>query len=144
MESYSSNEKLKVLDQIENQILQIMQCATQALNEFAKDKPSIKNVENQVNQFLKALENVENNVSKQLQYLSQMSTLQPHEGSSYASSKVNQMSLQRLEYVRSCLSDLEHLKIQHQLQLQKCQNSKNQKNETQDEVTQIKIENTSN
>lgn len=145
MDSYGSNEKLKALDQIENQVLQIMQCATQGLTEFAKDKPSVKNVESQVNHFLKALENVEKSVSEQLRYLSQTSTLQPHEGSSYSSMKVNQMASQRLEHVKSCLNELEHLKMQHQIQFQKYQNSKTQKNEAQqpdnDNVQTIKAEN---
>ncbi|OTF80120.1 Med11-like protein [Euroglyphus maynei] len=125
----NSSEKLHVLDQIENQIYQMMQFGTVALNEFSKDKPSIKNVENQVSQFVKSLEIVDNNVSKQLQYLSQVSTLQPHEGSTYSSMKINQLAMLRLEHVRSGLTELEHLKKQHQLQLQKYQSSKTAKTE---------------
>ncbi|KPM03502.1 Med11-ike [Sarcoptes scabiei] len=109
-----------------------MTFATGSLNEFSKDKPSIKNVENQVSQFVKFLETVDNNVSKQLKYLSQVSTLQPHEGSTYSTMKINQLAQQRLEHVRSCLNDLEHLKLQHQKQLQIYQNSKaSRTNETQ-------------
>ena len=132
--SISSSERMRVLDQIENQVYQMMGFANQALNEFGKDKPSIKNVENQVNQFLKSLDNVETNVSKQLQYLSKVSTLHPHEGSCYASNKVNQMGMQRLEHVRTCLNEMEHLKIQHKIELQKYQNSKSEKTEKKPEV----------
>lgn len=124
MDGYSSNEKLHTLDQIESQIYQMMQFGTNALNELSKDKPSIKNVENQVSQFVKCLESVDNNVSKQLQYLSQVSTLQPHEGSTYSTMKISQLATHRLELVRSNLNELEHLKLQHQLQLQKYQASK--------------------
>ncbi|KAI2810637.1 hypothetical protein RDWZM_002445 [Blomia tropicalis] len=138
MESSNSNERMRILDQIESNVYQIMTFATQALNEFGKDKPSIKNVESQVNQFLKSLENVETSVSKQLQYLSKVSTLHPHEGSCYASNKVKQMSNQRLELVRSRLNELEHIKIQHQMQIQKFQNSRAQKMDVQDEATNMK------
>ena len=133
-----SNEKLQALDQIENQVYQMMQSATNALNEFSKDKPSIKNVESQVTQFLRTLDNVESSVSKQIRYLTQVSTLQPHEGSTYASMKVNQMAFQRLEHARTCVSELEHLKLKHQMQLQRFQKARAQKME---EATQEGMEN---
>ncbi|KAH7636231.1 mediator complex subunit 11 [Dermatophagoides farinae] len=137
---HNSSEKLHVLDQIENQIYQMMQFGTAALNEFSKDKPSIKNVESQVSQFVKFLEMVDNNVSKQLQYLSQVSTLQPHEGSTYSTMKINQLAMLRLEHVRSCLTELEHLKKQHQIQLQKYQSSKTAKIEpNQDDPMDNKV-----
>ena len=136
-----STERMRMLDQIESSVYQVMTHATQALNEFGKDKPSIKNVEGQVNQFLKSLETVESSVSKQLQYLSKVSTLNPHEGSCYASNKTSQMASQRLDHVRSCLNELEHLKVQHQVQLQKYQASKNQKmDKNAEEKVQIKSE----
>lgn len=138
MDGYSSNEKLHTLDQIESQIYQMMQFGTNALNEFSKDKPSIKNVENQVSQFVKCLESVDNNVSKQLQYLSQVSTLQPHEGSTYSTMKISQLATHRLELVRSCLNELEHLKLQHQLQLQKYQASKTKIEPNQDDSMESK------
>lgn len=123
------NAKLRTLDQIEEQIHQVMVSAHGALMEVGKDKPSIKHAETQVSQFLKALESVEAGVSKQLQYLSQTSTLQPHEGSCYASLKVNQMASLRLEHVRNTLNELEHLKVQHQLQFQKLKNAKLERTE---------------
>jgi len=141
--NYASNEKMRHLETIEGSVYQLMNHATMALNEFGKDKSSIKNVENHANQFLKSLENVETHVSKHLQNLSKVSTLHPHEGSCYSSNKVNQMSLQRLEHVRSCLNELEHLKHQHQMQNQKFQTSRNQKMEKNSEggeKVQIKSE----
>lgn len=144
----NSSERMRMLDSIESNVYQVMSHATQALNEFGKDKPSIKNVEGQVNQFLKSLENVESNVSKQLQYLSKVSTLHPHEGSCYASNKVSQMATQRLEHVRSSLNELEQLKLQHQLQLKNYQNARNPKNEKQEAEengqVEVKMENETN
>lgn len=136
----NSSERMRLLEQIESNVYQVMTHATQALNEFGKDKPSIKNVEGQVNQFLKALESVEGNVSKQLQYLSKVSTLHPHEGSCYASNKIAQMGMQRLEHVRSSLNELEQLKHQHQVQMQKYQSSRSPKTETKSESVEPKVE----
>jgi len=121
MSNYCQNERLRKLESIEQQLCQSLQCASQAFNELSKDKPSIKHVETQTNQFLKALESVESDISKQIQYLTQVSTGQPHEGSSYASMKVNHMAWHRLEHSRSRLNELERLKHSHQLQLQQHQ-----------------------
>jgi mediator of RNA polymerase II transcription subunit 11 len=121
MSNYCQNERLRKLESIEQQLCQSLQCASQAFNELSKDKPSIKHVETQTNQFLKALESVETDISKQIQYLTQVSTGQPHEGSSYASMKVNHMAWHRLEHSRSRLNELERLKHSHQLQLQQHQ-----------------------
>lgn len=144
----NSSERMRVLDNIEGTVYQLMSHATTALNEFGKDKPSIKSVEGQVNQFLKSLENVESNVSKQLQYLAKVSTLHPHEGSCYASNKVSQMATQRLEHVRSSLNELEQLKLQHQLQLKNYQNARNPKSEKQESEengqVEVKMENETN
>jgi len=112
------NERLKKLDAIESQLCQMMASASQAFQELSKDKPSIKNVETQTNAFLKTLEAVDADISKQIQYLTRVSTGQAHEGSSYASMKVNHMAWHRLEHSRQRLNDLDRLRHQHQLQLQ--------------------------
>lgn len=49
----------------------------------------MKQVESHVTNFLKTLQNVESSLSKHIVYLSQVSTVQPHEGSSYAAQKVS-------------------------------------------------------
>lgn len=138
---HSSNDKLLMLDQIEGQVYQLMQSATQSLTEFSKDKPSIKSVESQVNQFLKALENVENGISKQIQYLSQVSTLQPHEGSSYASMKTYQLANFRLEHMRSGINNLENLKKQHLLEYQKLDNAQKKRMEARQNKLKTTSEN---
>lgn len=60
-----------------------------SLSLLGKDKPAMKQVENNTQTFLKTLQNVEGNLSKHIIYLSQVSTVQPHEGSSYAAQKVS-------------------------------------------------------
>ncbi|XP_064639079.1 mediator of RNA polymerase II transcription subunit 11-like [Lineus longissimus] len=104
------SDKLQQLDNIERDVANALQCAGQAIVEMSKDKPSQKQVENHTTNFLKTLEGVENGLSKQINYLTQVSTGQPHEGSSYAAQKDLQMTLHRLEHVKSRLAELERMK----------------------------------
>jgi len=113
----TAKDKLQKLEMIEQQLCVSLQSAGQAFSELGKDKPSMKSVESQSSQFLKALEAVDVDISKQISYLTQVSTGQPHEGSSYASQKVLHMAWHRLEHARSRLSELERLKMNHQMQL---------------------------
>lgn len=63
--------------------------------------------------FLKTLGNVENKLTDQINYLTQVSTGQPHEGSGYASQKVLQMAWHRLEHARSRVNELDRIKVKH-------------------------------
>lgn len=69
----------------------------QSLQELGKEKTSQKAVENNTQQFLKSLNIIETKLSEQLNYLTQVSTGQPHEGSGYASAKVLQMAWHRIQ-----------------------------------------------
>jgi mediator of RNA polymerase II transcription subunit 11 len=80
------------------------------LQELGKEKCSQKLVENQTHAFLKALNNVESQLSEQINYLTQVSTGQPHEGSGYASAKVLQMAWHRIHHARSRIRELEESK----------------------------------
>ena len=84
-----------------------------ALSEVAKDKPSQKQVDLLVTQFMNSLQKIDNDLTSQIKYLSEVSTGQPHEGSSYASQKVLQMAWHRLEHARSRVSELDRIKSQH-------------------------------
>lgn len=106
-------EKIQVLDSIEKDIISCLQCAGQALLELSKEKSSQKQAESNTNQFLKTLSQVETKLSEQINYLTQVSTGQPHEGSGYASQKVLQMAWHRLEHVRSWVNELDRLKASH-------------------------------
>lgn len=69
----------------------------QSLQELGKEKTSQKAVENNTQQFLKSLNIIETKLSEQINYLTQVSTGQPHEGSGYASAKVLQMAWHRIQ-----------------------------------------------
>ncbi|XP_023242706.1 mediator of RNA polymerase II transcription subunit 11 [Centruroides vittatus] len=107
-------DRLKQLESIEKDIASALQSGGQAILELSKEKPSMKQVDTHTSTFLKTLENVENSLSKHITYLTQVSTGQAHEGSSYATQKVMHMAWHRLEHARSRLTDLERIKNQHQ------------------------------
>ncbi|KAI5705059.1 mediator of RNA polymerase II transcription subunit 11 [Diaphorina citri] len=103
-------ERIQVLDQIEKDIITCLQSAGQALLELSKEKSSLKQAESQSHNFLKTLSHVETKLTEQINYLTQVSTGQPHEGSGYASQKVLQMAWHRLEHARSRVNELERVK----------------------------------
>ncbi|XP_017072037.1 mediator of RNA polymerase II transcription subunit 11 [Drosophila eugracilis] len=106
-------DKIHALDEIEKEIILCMQSAGQALQELGKEKSSQKNAETQSQQFLKSLSSVESKLSEQINYLTQVSTGQPHEGSGYASAKVLQMAWHRIQHARSRVRELEETKAKH-------------------------------
>ncbi|XP_076324866.1 mediator complex subunit 11 [Tachypleus tridentatus] len=106
-------QRLKELDDIERDITTAMQSAGQAILELSKDKPSLKQVESQTSNFIKTLENVESGLMKHITYLTQVSTGQAHEGSSYASQKDLSMAWHRIHHARARLMELERLKNKH-------------------------------
>lgn len=84
--------------------------AGQSLQELGKEKTSQKAVENHTQQFLKSLNIIETKLSEQINYLTQVSTGQPHEGSGYASAKVLQMAWHRIQHARSRVRELDDSK----------------------------------
>ncbi|KAF6206169.1 hypothetical protein GE061_017394 [Apolygus lucorum] len=106
-------EKIQILDSIEKDIVTCLHSAGTALVEFSKEKSSLKQAESQTHLFLKTLGQVESKLTEQINYLTQVSTGQPHEGSGYASQKVLQMAWHRLEHARSRVNELERLKSRH-------------------------------
>merc|ERR1712137_1072820 len=107
--SMSTEAMLNTLDNVEK-IAGCIQSAGQGLMELSKDKPSMKQVEGHTSQFTKTLSHVEAELSKHINYLSQVSTGQPHEGSAYGSQKRWKSAWHRLEHTRSRLHELENLK----------------------------------
>nr|SVE73977.1 EOG090X0LXA [Daphnia atkinsoni] len=103
-------ERLQALDNVEKEIASCIQSAGQALTELSKDKASMKQVESHTSQFLKTLNHVEGELSKHINYLTQVSTGQPHEGSAYGSVKMYKTARHRMEHTRTRLQDLENLK----------------------------------
>lgn len=85
----------------------------QSFLELSKEKSSLKQAEGHTHQFLKTLGQVEQKLTEQINYLTQVSTGQPHEGSGYASQKVLQMAWHRLEHARSRVNELDRIKNKH-------------------------------
>ena len=85
----------------------------QSLQELGKEKTSQKAVENNTQQFLKSLNIIETKLSEQINYLTQVSTGQPHEGSGYASAKVLQMAWHRIQHARSRVRELDDSKSKY-------------------------------
>ncbi|XP_046401735.1 mediator of RNA polymerase II transcription subunit 11 [Ischnura elegans] len=106
-------ERIQTLDLIEKDIINCLMSAGQALMELSKEKSSQKHAEGQTDTFLKTLAHVESKLTEQINYLTQVSTGQPHEGSGYASQKVLQMAWHRLEHARSRVNELERIKNKH-------------------------------
>ncbi|KAJ8917540.1 hypothetical protein NQ315_005589 [Exocentrus adspersus] len=106
-------ERIQVLDSIEKDIITCLHSAGQVFVELGKEKSSLKQAENHTQMFLKTLSAVENKLTDQINYLTQVSTGQPHEGSGYASQKVLQMAWHRLEHARSRVNELDRIKLKH-------------------------------
>lgn len=85
----------------------------QVFMELSKEKSSLKQAENHTQTFLKTLGAVESKLTDQINYLTQVSTGQPHEGSGYASQKVLQMAWHRLEHARSRVNELDRIRMKH-------------------------------
>ena len=56
---------------------------------------------------------VETKLSEQINYLTQVSTGQAHEGSGYASAKVLQMAWHRIHHAKSRIRELEESKMKY-------------------------------
>ncbi len=81
--------------------------------ELSKEKSSQKAAENHTQQFIKSLNSVETKLSEQINYLTQVSTNHPHEGSGYSSAKVLQMAWHRIHHVKSRIRELEDSKTKY-------------------------------
>lgn len=109
LDPLSSKERLAKLESIEKELVTAMSSAGSAMTELSKDKPGLKSVENHSQAFLKSLSQMESDLSKQIQYLTQVSSGQAHEGSSYASQKVLTMAWHRIEHTKTRLAELDRM-----------------------------------
>lgn len=103
----AARDRLRELEDIELKLADSLLSAGTALQELSKEKPSLKQVDQHSKAFLSILQNVEIGIAEQIHYLTQVSTVQPHEGSSYATQKDADMASHRLEHVKSRLRDLQ-------------------------------------
>lgn len=132
MTNNSPLDKIQVLDSIEKEIVNCVQSAGnfyqqsksktrfyfnyfpgQSLQELSKEKSSQKAAETHTQAFLKSLSIVESKLSEQINYLTQVSTGQAHEGSGYAAAKVLQMAWHRIHHAKSRVRELEESKAKY-------------------------------
>ncbi|ESN94167.1 hypothetical protein HELRODRAFT_68624 [Helobdella robusta] len=105
--------RIQQLEEIEKNIAKALEFAGVVMNEMAKDKSVSKNVESHCTQFAKALENVESGLMSQINYLTTVSTSQPHTGSSYGAQKDLLLACQRNEIIKNRLQELEKVHASH-------------------------------
>lgn len=124
-------DKIAILETIEKEIVNCLQSAGkfflvtfksdynfdfvvgQSLQELSKEKSSQKAAETHTQAFLKSLSIVESKLSEQINYLTQVSTGQAHEGSGYAAAKVLQMAWHRIHHAKSRVRELEESKAKY-------------------------------
>ncbi|KAK3095884.1 hypothetical protein FSP39_020311 [Pinctada imbricata] len=117
-------DKLRELETIETDIANAVQSSGYALQELAKEKPVMKQVETHTTSFMKTLVEVERKLTKHINYLTQVSTGQPHEGSSYAAQKDLTLAYHRIDHITSSLNDLGRLSAEPGQQVSRQQISK--------------------
>lgn len=103
----AQTKELQKLADIEKDLVDSLNMASQTLSELSRDKPNNKNVENYAFSFLNKLEKVEIDLTQQIAYLQRASTGQSHEGSSYGCQKDLKMAQFRLEHAKRRLGELE-------------------------------------
>lgn len=80
-------EKLDKLDDIEKKIATSLQFSGKALEELTKDKPVAKQVDTNTNNFVKTVKEIEKELTDQINYLTQISTGLPYDGTPYGDQK---------------------------------------------------------
>uniref|UniRef100_UPI00358EFDCB mediator of RNA polymerase II transcription subunit 11 n=1 Tax=Myxine glutinosa TaxID=7769 RepID=UPI00358EFDCB len=105
----TANERLRSLEEVEKEIANVLQNGGFAIQELAKDKPVERQLERFYTQFHSSLIRVEAELTGHIRYLTQVTTGQPHEGSSYAPRKDALMAMHRVEHTRIKLGELARL-----------------------------------
>ena len=74
MATSSPMTRMKELDNVEEKVVSCLLAAGKALEEVGKEKPSQKQVELLVTQFLNSLQEIDSKLTENIKYLSQVST----------------------------------------------------------------------
>eukprot|EP00794_Sanderia_malayensis_P011252 gene11252-12432_t len=67
----SVEERLRQLEETEQDITEVIKCASIALGELAKEAPSEDTITRNTTEFIKKLEDIERNLLEQINYMSQ-------------------------------------------------------------------------
>merc|ERR1712002_732855 len=100
-------DRLEQLNDIEKEIVESLENCGASLQELSKDNVTKKNAEQTSTAYIKSLQKIESDLLKQINYLSQVATGNPHEGSCYAGQKEAMMAYHRCAHVTTRLRDLE-------------------------------------
>lgn len=103
----SNNNPLRALDIIEEDLVESLAAAGQALKELSKDKPNVRATETLYNTFMGRLDKAGAELSHQIAYLSRVTTSSAAEGLSYGSKIDVQMAKNRLNHAQSYIRQLE-------------------------------------
>ncbi len=90
-------------------ITKVIQCASSAIGELSKEAPSEDVITRNTTEFLKTLEDVERRLLEQINYMSQVTTSQPHEGSLYSAEKSYELAVWKTQFVKSKLKTIGEL-----------------------------------
>ena len=69
--------RMNELDKVEKEVVSCLHTAGKALEEIGKDKPSQKQVDLLVTQFMNSLQEIDSKLTENIKYLSQVSTGKP-------------------------------------------------------------------
>jgi len=101
-------DRLEQLNDIEKEIVEALKNCGASLQELSKDNVTKKNAEQTSTAYIKSLQKIESDLLKQINYLSQVATGNPHEGSCYAGQKESMMAFHRCAHVGSRLKEMEN------------------------------------
>ncbi|XP_031687962.1 mediator of RNA polymerase II transcription subunit 11 isoform X2 [Oncorhynchus kisutch] len=73
-----ANDRLRALEEVENQIATILQCAGNVVLELSKDKHNASFLDRQLSQFTGSVNRVETELSSQIRYLTQVTHADRH------------------------------------------------------------------
>ncbi|XP_001640033.2 mediator of RNA polymerase II transcription subunit 11 isoform X1 [Nematostella vectensis] len=104
-----SRDRLKQLEEIEKDIVKVMQSAGETIAELSNENPSEDMVNMKATEFVKSLEGVEKGLTEQINYLTQVATGQPHEGSTYGVDKDFELATSRTAIVKEQLQEVQKI-----------------------------------
>lgn len=90
-------------------IIEVVRCAACAIEELSKESPSEQMVNSKTTQFLKMLEDIEKRLAEQINYLSQVTTSQQHEGSIYSVEKSFDLAVWKTQFVKAKMAEIKKI-----------------------------------
>ncbi|PAA70908.1 hypothetical protein BOX15_Mlig015581g1, partial [Macrostomum lignano] len=99
-------DRLAKLEEVEKKVDQVLQFASNTLEEMGKDRTVQKTVDDHTKKFINSLREVEKDMLEQLTYLNQVSCGHPYESSAYAARLQSDQATEQAAIVANQLDDL--------------------------------------